>query len=261
MPVHDERIGLENYNFQNSLMKIIKYSNANDIFVQFQDDYKAIVHGAYREFVNGKIKNPYFPEVYKKGIIGNKYKTRKNNLELKEYKIWHSILQRCYDKKTKEKHQHYKDVSCCNEWLLYENFYEWLHNQPNFDKWLSGSRWAIDKDILVKGNKIYAPETCCLVPVNVNSLFTKHDRARGDLPIGVYYVKRNNTYKAQCNNPFEENKRIGLGEYRSSIIAFEKYKEYKEKIIKQVAQEEYNKGNITEQCYNVMMNYKVEITD
>ena len=35
------------------------------------------------------------------------------------------------------------------------------------------------------------------------------------------------------------------------------YEEY----IKNVAQEEYSKGNIIEKCYNSMINYEVEITD
>lgn len=80
-------------------------------------------------------------------------------------------------------------------------------------------------------------------------------------PIGVYYVKRNNTFKAQCNNPFQNNKRIGLGEYSSPEIAFRKYKEYKEKIIRKVAEIDFTKSNITKECYNAMMSYKVEITD
>ena len=171
------------------------------------------------------------------------------------------MLQRCYDEKTKKKYNYYKDVSCCEEWLLYENFHEWLHLQPNFNKWVNENRWAIDKDILTKGNKIYAPDMCCLVPPNVNSLFTKHEKGRGEYPIGVYYVKRNNTYKAQCNNPLKEKKRIGLGEYSSPLIAFEKYKEYKEYVIKEVAKYELQKENITTQCYEAMMNYNVEITD
>lgn len=268
MPVHDDlektkifRINEENNNYQNCLMKIIKYNNANDIFVEFQDTYKAVVHGAYREFKSGKIKNPYFPEVYGMGMIGQKYKIRENDSDIKEYKIWHSMLQRCFHQKTKEKYEYYKNVTCCEKWLLFENFYEWLHEQENFEKWLYGERWALDKDILVKGNKIYSPDTCCLVPCSINSLFTKHDKARGELPIGVYYVKRNNTFKAQCNNPFQNNKRIGLGEYNSPKIAFKKYKDYKEKIIRKVAEIEFAKNNITKECYNAMMSYKVEITD
>ena len=82
----------EGYNFQGCLMKIIKYINANDIFVEFQDEYKAIVHGAYKEFKKGKIKNPYHPEVYGVGMIGQKYATSINGKSTKEYKIWHNIV-------------------------------------------------------------------------------------------------------------------------------------------------------------------------
>ena len=52
-----------------------------------------------------------------------------------------------------------------------------------------------------------------------------------------------------------------LGEYKTPEKAFEMYKIYKEEYIKQVAQEEYDKGNITKKCYDAMMSYEVEITD
>ena len=89
-------------------------------------------------------------------------------------------------------------------------------------------------------------------------MFTKHDNARGDLPIGV--SKSGNKYKATCSNPFNKNREY-LGTYDTINGAFQAYKRYKENLIKQVAQEEYDKGNITEQCYEAMMNYQVEITD
>ena len=257
-----DRTNKENINYQNCKMKIVNYYSANNVIVEFQDNHHAKVHCAYRDFLAGSAKNPYYPEIYSKGIIGQKYKTRLKNKEIKEYKIWRSMLQRCYDEKTKERHKYYKDVTCCEEWLLFENFYEWLHGQENFDKWLNGKRWAIDKDILIKGNKIYSPNTCCLVPPNVNSLFTKRDKCRGDYPIGVYYNKRNCAYKAQCNNPLENNKRVGLGQYNSENKAFYLgYKPYKENMIKQIAQYEYDKNNITKKCYDAMMGYQVEITD
>lgn len=43
--------------------------------------------------------------------------------------------------------------------------------------------------------------------------------------------------------------------------AFEAYKIYKELIIKQVAKEEFDIGNITKKCYDAMIHYEVEITD
>ena len=35
----------------------------------------------------------------------------------------------------------------------------------------------------------------------------------------------------------------------------------KENLIKQIAQIEFDKGNITKVCYDAMMKYEVEITD
>jgi hypothetical protein len=242
-------------------MKIINYIGAQDVFVEFQDQYKAIVHTSYRGFENGHVKNPYYPAVYGVGMVGQKYKTRTGDGDLKEYGAWHLLLQRCYDEKMKRRHPHYQDTHCCDDWLLFENFYEWLHSQSNFEKWLNGNRWALDKDIIYKHNKQYTPELCCLVPCHVNSLFTRRDKDRGNCPIGVYYFDKRGLYKAQCNNPFQNNKRVGLGYYSNPEDAFEKYKEYKERIIKEVARDEYEKGNITQKCFEAMMNYQVEIED
>jgi hypothetical protein len=78
------------------------------------------------------------------------------------------------------------------------------------------------------------------------------------LPIGV--TKRNNRFFAQCSN-FSGEGHEGLGYHIDSIDAFMTYKNRKEEIIKQVAQEEYEKGNITKNCYEAMMRYEVEIDD
>ncbi len=257
-----ERLGEEKLNYQGCLMKIVEYNNTLNIIVEFQDEYKARVHTCYAQFRSGSIKNPYCISVYSHGIVGDKCPASINGKSIKEYKAWNDMLRRCYGNIKGEKHKrNYGDVTCCKEWFFYENFYEWLHKQENFNKWLNGERWNLDKDILVKGNKIYSPETCCLVPSNVNNLFTKRNIARGSLPIGVHKNKnKNNKYVAQCQNPFI-HKYIVIGEYKTSEEAFQNYKIYKEDIIKQVAQNEYDKGNITKQCYDAMMNYEVEITD
>lgn len=252
------RLGEEHVSNQGCLMKIIKYNNANNIVVEFQDKYKAKVFSAYKEFSKGNIKNPYHPSVCGVGMIGIKYPAKVNGCNTREYNTWQNMIHRCYDKKIENRQPTYKDINCCDEWLLFENFYEWLHEQDNFDKWLSGERWAIDKDILFKRNKIYSPDTCCLIPQNVNCLFTKRENYRGNLPIGV--TEKDGGYQVRCMNPFT-NKFEYLGFYTTPEKAFLVYKIYKEKIIKQVAEFEYSKGNITEQCYQAMMNYEVEITD
>ena len=259
-----ERLEEKRLNKQGCLATIIEYNGANDMVVQFQDAYKEKVHTSYRHFLSGDVENPYYPSVYGVGILGAKYPAKINKKMTKEYDTWFQMIRRCFDKKVKDKQPTYKDVTCCEEWLLFENFYEWLHSQPNFDKWYRGrynkERWCLDKDILIKGNKVYSPETCCLVPNNVNVLFTNRKNYRGNLPIGV--IRHGNKFCAKCMNPFTDNKsQEYLGDYSTPEEAFQAYKKYKESIIKQVAELEYSKGNITKQCYEAMMNYEVEFTD
>lgn len=240
-------------------MKIIKCEDDANIVVEFQDEYKARVHTQYFNFKKGLVKNPFYPSVYGIGIIGTKYPVSINCKKIKEYNIWQSMLQRCFSVSYKEKRITYQNTTCCEEWLNYENFYEWLHNQPNFDKWYKSKRWAVDKDILIKGNKIYSPDTCCLIPQNVNCLFLKREAERGKYPIGVRY-RDNKGFIAVCRNPFL-NKAVEIGCYSTPKTAFQAYKTYKEDIIKQVAEVEYRNSNITEGCYKAMLNYEVEITD
>ena len=249
----------EKYNNQGCLMKIVEYNKSNDIVVEFQDKHKTRVRTIYANFKSGSIKNPYYPSVYGVGIIGTKYPRSTNCRNIKEYESWRQILRRCFDNELKDRQPTYNNVTCCKEWLNYENFYEWLHSQSNFDKWYEGKRWAVDKDIFVKRNKIYSPENCCLVPQNVNCLFLKREAERGRYPIGVSY-KENEGFVAACNNPLI-NRREELGCYSTSEKAFVAYKNHKEDIIKQVAKIEYGKGNITKECYEMMLNYVVEIDD
>lgn len=258
-----QRIGLEKLNKQGCLMRLVEYNNSHDIVIEFIDDYHAKIHTKYDNFKKGNARNPYAPTVYNRGISGSKYKTHINRIPTKEYQSWRNIMQRCFDDKYKSEHPAYQDVTCCDEWLLYENFYEWAHNQENFEKWFRGDRWAVDKDILVKGNKVYSSDTCCLVPIYLNTLFVKNNVRRGDLPIGVTYKKDMEIYRATIS--MIKNKRpyqLTTGRYPTPEDAFYLgYKPYKEKYIKKIAQEEYELGNITKKCYEAMMNYQVEITD
>lgn len=250
----------EKLNNQGCLMRIVEYNNSSDIIVEFQDEYKYRTKTIYANFKSGSIKNPYYPSLYGIGILGAKYQARINGKFMREYYTWAHMIERCFDGKLKSKQPAYNDIKCCEEWLNYENFYEWLHSQPNFDKWYNGKRWALDKDILNKGNKTYSPENCCLIPQSVNCLFLKREALRGKYPIGVSY-KKDEGFVANCNNSVT-GKREKLGSYSTPEKAFYLgYKPYKENIIKQVAQIEYDNGNITEQCYKAMMKYEVEITD
>ena len=119
---------------------------------------------------------------------------------------------------------------------------------------------CLDKDILCKGNKVYSRDTCIFVPERINLLFVKRDNDRGDCPIGVTPNLSDN-YQVRCNNG--NRKSIYLGSYSTKEEAFQVYKNYKEKVIKEVI--DSYEGIIPEPHYTklktAMYNYKVEIDD
>lgn len=196
------RLGEKNISTEGYLMKIIYYNTNHNVIVEFQDEYHAQVHTEYKHFKSGGVRNPYHKSCWEIGVRGDKYPCVINGKPTKEYKIWNAMLQRCYDEKLKNKFITYSDCKAIEDWLYYPNFYEWLISQENYHKWKNGD-WNLDKDILVKRNKIYSPETCCLVPHNVNVLFVKQEPRRGKYPIGVQKIP-SGMYLASCSDPFED---------------------------------------------------------
>lgn len=240
-------------------IKVISFNSYSDVTVEFQDKWKQVVHTTWGHCKSGNVKNRYHPNKYG-GIVGDIRPSKTVNKMSKEYIAWYNILVRCYEEKIYNKYQSYEQCEICEEWKYYWNFYDWLHSQSNFEKWKNGTSWAVDKDIIIKNNKIYSPQTCCLVPKEVNNLLLKSEQTRGDLPIGVTYRKSDGMYEAQCSDPFL-NKYITIGIYNTPQQAFKYYKQYKENILQRMANQQYQLKNINKQCYDALMNYVVEITD
>ena len=102
---------------------------------------------------------------------GSKPKTKKDGKHTREYKLWQSMLMRCYSKKYHEKQPTYKDCTVCQRWLVFVNFLEDLPLIENYELWRDNpnSRVCLDKDIKVKGNKVYSLDTCKFVSNSDNA--------------------------------------------------------------------------------------------
>lgn len=190
----------------------------------------------------------YFVNFYNAGEVGFLRYIEKHGI------TWSSMINRCYNEKYYKKYTTYIRCYTHDAW----------HNFQNFAKWFDENYYAVndeemhlDKDILIKGNTIYSPETCVFVPQNINQLFLKSDKTRGEYPIGVNFRKDNGKFQARCCN--NNGTREHLGFYDDPYIAFLVYKKYKENLIKQVA-DKY-KNYIPDKLYQAMYNYVVEITD
>jgi hypothetical protein len=189
-------------------MKIISYKNGANIVVEFQDEYKYTTPSHYLNFSRGSISNPYSKSVYGVGYVGiGKHPTHIDQKNTDAYGTWKNMLLRCYHEKERDKHLAYADCTVAEIWHNYQNFADWY--EENFYDIVEG-RMHIDKDILVKGNKEYAPDKCIFVPQRINMIFMKKNRTvDSDLPTGIHrgiggYITQYNTKHLGTFQDFDE---------------------------------------------------------
>ena len=253
-----DRTGEEGYNSFGSKMIISEYRGCMDVDVYFPEYNWTFKHAQYTSFKNKSIKCLYEPRYFGKGYLGEgKYKMSIDGKLTDKYNIWYNMLGRCYDPKLQEREPTYKGCTVEDYLLNFQHMGEWI--EDNYYE-VPGEVMCLDKDILYKGNKIYSRDTCIFVPERINLLFVKSNKARGKDPIGVDQLPSGN-YKAYCNDGY--GKQIYLGTYPTKEEAFRVYKNYKEKVIKEVI--DSYEGIIPEPFYSrlktAMYNYKVEIDD
>ena len=195
--------------------------------------------------------------VYGFGINDYDGNIKYDHVHIPSYHTWVEMLKRCFCDNFKNKNKTYTECKCCDEWKSFSAFKKWFDDPANGYK----DGYCMDKDILIKGNKIYSPSTCCFVPNEINVLLCKSDAKRGKMPIGVYERKMVNGYKyvAYVNNNIQ--KHFHLGTFDTPEDAFLAYKQAKEAHIKDMATQYYKDGKITEKVYDALMKYEVEITD
>lgn len=128
------------------------------------------------------------------------------------YQTWVNMLKRCLDANRKAVQPTYKDVIVCEEWLLFSNFRAWWIN--NYTE-----GYHLDKDLLVKGNQLYSPETCVYVPRWLNAFTTNRAACRGKYKVGVDYNKKSGKFQSRCWNP-KVGKREQLGLFMTENDAY-----------------------------------------
>ena len=232
--------------------KILKYNNSRNVIILFlKTGYCKVAE--MKEVRNGEVKDPYLPSVYGVGILGTKYPIRVNGVLTKEYVLWNGMLQRCYSDAYRKKRPTYEGCKVSDNFKSYEYFYEWCHKQVGF----GNKGWHLDKDLLVKGNKVYSESTCIFIPSEINSLLVKSTASRGEHLIGVYWNKRNKAFVAKVSK--SKGNRDYLGLFKTELEAFNAYKKAKETFVKEQANKW--KGQIDVRAYEALMNYTVDIDD
>ncbi len=177
-------------------------------------------------------------QVYK----NQEYKSRVNGEHTIQYNIWMAMKQRCYSDDLHTKHPSYKDCYICEEWLDFQIFSKWFD-----DNYVEG--YQLDKDLLVLGNKVYSPQTCCFIPQEINLAIIKPHEKR-ELPIGVY--KHRNRFVAHIK---EDKKSKYLGIFSTVEEASNCYLNKKKQQLKDLAFK--YRGKISSKVYRALINYNL----
>ena len=232
-----------------------KTGNDNKRLIQFLStgcEYRVDISSINK----GEVKDYLLPSVFGVGVTG--FCTISED-DKPHYLVWVEVLKRCYyERKSQQYHcTTYVDCSMSENFRYFPYFKDWCNNQVGFNSIdEKGVLFHLDKDILVKGNKVYSETTCCFVPQEINGLFTLRKNHRGEQPLGVYFNKALLKYSASLSI---KGKSVFLGLHQCEESAFLAYKQAKETYIKEVANKW--KEQIDPRVYEALMKYEVEITD
>ena len=177
------------------IIKIVDYIDANNVVIEFCDEYKTRVTTRYDVCRKGNIRNPFHNSVCGVGYIGlskdgSKPTSSVNNKKTREYELWHRMVSRCYSEYELKRKPSYRGCMVCERWHCFANFLEDLPFIEGYELWLNNpnQRIALDKDIKGSGCKIYSLETCVFVTVQQNNA-ERYERCGSHLkPTPIYGI-------------------------------------------------------------------------
>lgn len=186
---------------------ILEIVNGKNITIQHNDKYGHTVNTSAYVILLGSLKNPYAPVVLGVGFLGvGIHRCRINGKITPEYQAWAGMLQRCHDLRYQSRQPTYVGCTIHDEWYNFQIFAKWYTSQVCYNM-----GYELDKDLLCINNKHYSPDTCTLLPSNINSLIRDYtEQYKRALPTGV--VMNGSYYAAQITI---DGNHIYLGTYRT----------------------------------------------
>lgn len=184
----NERIGEKHINNYGNEFEIVEYKNADKVTVEFECGYRTVV--TYQNCQLGRVSCPYdkrYNGVACMGLMsdGTDPVAVINGKQTRQYILWMSMINRCYNESQLKNSPAYRKCSVCDRWLVYANFLEDLPKIPNYNIWMNRSDYELDKDMLQQDKefRVYSPETCAFIPYDVNiRMAHKTPRAKKEKP-------------------------------------------------------------------------------
>lgn len=242
-------IGTKFQNNKGHWAEVVSYKDRKSMVIRYLDEYNYSATVAYSNLKSGAFRSPYEKTLRGVGYLGEGIHERKNGKkQTRAYTVWAAMIARCYCYEQYKTLKTYEGCTVCDAWHNFQVFAEWYYNQIGWDK-----GFQLDKDLLVEGNKIYSPTTCCLVPKQINTLLVGNTTKRSKTPVGVSFCKRRLKYLVQTTVRGEH---VSLGAFTEMEDAAMTYKIAKEAYVKEIAKE--YKELIPKKVYDNLMSWEVE---
>lgn len=164
---------------------------------------------------NGRVKDKIKPVIFAVGFIGD----GKHSSTSKYYSIWHNMLARCYELPSHMKNPTYWFCTVSREWCNFQNFADWC--EINY---IDG--FEIDKDIKVKGNKVYSSDTCLFVSQEENKKNKPNIQSNNTSGVNCIHLdKSTGKWLIRVSIGKGQRKRLGLfSDLSDAKIALEEYR-------------------------------------
>lgn len=131
--------------------------------IRFRSGYEYWVFAS--SLAAGSYRDRLAPSVHGHGIVGFAA-VRKNK---RAYQKWANMLARCFDKEYQAARPGAPVPTVCERWLRFDYFLADLPQLPGYSDFAAGKRVALDKDLIIPGNTVYAPGRVQFVTERKNS--------------------------------------------------------------------------------------------
>lgn len=229
--------------------RVVNYVSSLKVEVEFYEYVKTRRFCRAGDLRRGDFKDPFKPRVFGLGYLGDgDIPAWENGRPTTAYQIWSGAMTRCYSKSNVQKGRakSYRDCTVSEEWHCFATFAKWFAENKGYRE-----GYSLDKDLLVKGNKVYSADTCCFLPKELNLLISV---LRGENILGLIGVSKayNGKYVASVRMD-GTTKKLKI---RDNLLeAGNDYIEAKEAFVKEQAI--LWKDKIGEKEFKALMNWRV----
>lgn len=215
------KVGMEFNTNKCGVVRVVEYVSCSNVIVEFLNTGNVLKTRADK-LKSGNLKDKLAPTVYGVGYIGEGLP--KGFSKSRTYKIWNSMLQRCYDSAFLANRPTYCGCTVSENFKSFQYFSNWCENQVGFNS----KGFQLDKDILSGDVKHYSEDTCVFIPAAINS-FVREKPKNCLGATGVYQNKGSSSFYvrvgfggAEKTLKFFKSERLAKEYYESQKMEYAK---------------------------------------